>query len=306
MTKNDFNDSILGKSLKNNSRIILPESEDKRVIKAIEILVDLGFEIVNLDSLKNNFQIYKEIIKKKKFTNNWTEQMLDGFLDNAVNYSLVALDNNDVDGVVAGATISSADLIRSSLRIVGLKNDTKILSSAFLMISPNLKDFYTFSDCAVVPEPNCNQLSSIAYQASKTHSLLTNEEPKVAFLSFSTKGSAENYKIKKVQDAIAIFKKQYPTVMHDGEIQFDAAIDTQVAKNKKADKVLNGKANVFIFPDLDSGNISYKIAQYLGKYQALGPLLQGLKKPVNDLSRGCSIEDIVSISLITALQKKII
>ena len=115
MTKNDFNDSILEKSLKNNSRIILPESEDERVIKAIKILIDLGFEIINLDSLKNKFQIYKEIIKKKKFTNNWTEQMLDEFLADAVNYSLVALDNNDIDGVVAGATISSADLIRSSL-----------------------------------------------------------------------------------------------------------------------------------------------------------------------------------------------
>ena len=304
MIKSDFNTSILEKSLRNNARIILPELEDERVIKAIEILKDLGFEIVSLDSLRDKFQIYKGIIKKKKFTDNWTDQMLEEFLAEAVNYSLVALDNDDIDGVVAGATISSADLIRSSIRIVGLENDTKILSSSFLMIAPDSNHFYTFSDCAVVPEPNSNQLSSIAYHASKTHSLLANEEPKVAFLSFSTKGSAEHYKIKKVQDAISIFKKQYPSIIHDGEMQFDAAINTQVAKNKNADEVLSGNANVFIFPDLDSGNISYKITQYLGKYQALGPLLQGLKKPVHDLSRGCSIEDIVSISLITALQKK--
>jgi len=304
MIKSDFNTSILEKSLRNNARIILPELEDERVIKAIEILKDLGFEIVSLDSLRDKFQIYKGIIKKKKFTDNWTDQMLEEFLAEAINYSLVALDNDDIDGVVAGATISSADLIRSSLRIVGLENDTKILSSSFLMIAPDSNHFYTFSDCAVVPEPNSNQLSSIAYHASKTHSLLANEEPKVAFLSFSTKGSAEHYKIKKVQDAISIFKKQYPSIIHDGEMQFDAAINTQVAKNKNADEVLSGNANVFIFPDLDSGNISYKITQYLGKYQALGPLLQGLKKPVHDLSRGCSIEDIVSISLITALQKK--
>jgi len=304
MIKNNFNSNILQKSLRNNARIILPESKDERVRKAIVILKDLGFKIINSDTLKDKFQTYKESIRKKKFTNNWTEQMLEDFLSDVVNFSLVALDNDDVDGVVAGATISSSDLMRSSLRIVGLEDDTKILSSAFLMIAPDSKHFYTFSDCAVVPEPNSKQLSSIAHQASETHFLLANEKPRVAFLSFSTKGSAEHYKIKRVQDAIAIFAKQNPEIIHDGEMQFDAAVNHQVAKNKKADKVLNGNANVFIFPDLDSGNISYKITQYLGGYQALGPLLQGLKKPVHDLSRGCSIEDIVSISLITALQKK--
>ena len=304
MTKNDFNHRMLEKSLKNNPRIVLPEVKDERVIKAVKILNDLGFDIVDLDSLKDKFQIYKEIINKKKFTSNWTEEMLEEFLAQDVNYSLVALDNNDIDGVVAGATISSADLIRSSIRIVGLEDKTEILSSAFLMIPPDSNHFYTFSDCAVVPEPNPNQLSSIAYQAAKTHSMLTNETPKIAFLSFSTKGSAEHYKIKKIQEAISIFKKKYPAIIHDGEMQFDAAINALVAKNKKANKVLNGDANVFIFPDLDSGNISYKITQYLGKYQALGPLFQGLRKPVHDLSRGCTTEDIVSISLITGIQKK--
>ena len=304
MTKNDFNHRILEKSLENNSRIILPESKDQRVIKAIEILKNLGVNIVSIDALKDKFNLYQEIIQNKKFTNNWTDEMLKSFLENPINYSLVALQNNDIDGVVAGATIPSSDLIRSSIRIIGLEEQTKILSSAFLMISSNLKQYYTFSDCAVVPEPNSNQLSSIAYQASKTHYLLTNETPKIAFLSFSTKGSADHYKVKRVQDAISIFEKKYPSIIHDGEIQFDAAINAQVARSKKADSILNGKANVFIFPDLDSGNISYKITQYLGNYQALGPLLQGLKKPVHDLSRGCIAEDIVSIALIAALQNK--
>ena len=305
MIKSDFNLSILERSLNNNAKIVLPELKDERIREAIKILKKLGMTIINLDSLKHNYPLYKEIIKRKKFTHNWTEEMLDDFLANSINLSLVALDNNDIDAVIAGATIPSSELIRPSIRIVGLEDDTKVLSSAFLMISPNYEHLYTFSDCAVVPEPNSTQLCSIAYQASKTHFLLTNDKPSIAFLSFSTKGSAKHYKIKKVQEAISIFKKQYPKILHDGEMQFDAAINIAIAKNKKADSVLNGNANVFVFPDLDSGNISYKITQHLGGYQALGPLLQGLNKPVHDLSRGCSIEDIVSISLIAALQKKI-
>ena len=170
------------------------------------------------------------------------------------------------------------------------------------MVSPNEDLAFSFADCAVIPEPDSNQLVDIAYESSKFHELLTSEKPIIAFLSFSTKGSSSHYRVDKVKKAVDIFGVKYPNILHDGEMQFDAAIDTEVAQSKKANKVLNGNANVFIFPDLDSGNIAYKITEHLAGYSAWGPLLHGLNKPIHDLSRGCDVDDIVSVSMIAALQ----
>jgi phosphotransacetylase len=171
------------------------------------------------------------------------------------------------------------------------------------MISPKNDYAYTFSDCGVIPDPTSQQLCSIAYDASNLHRLLSDEEPVVAFLSFSSKGSAEHYKVSKVQNAYNLFSKKYTYIKSDGEIQFDAAINSSISKRKKS--TLNGESNVFIFPDLDSANIAYKVTEHLAGFQALGPLIQGLCKPVHDLSRGCKVDDIVSVSAIAALQKTI-
>jgi phosphate acetyltransferase len=154
----------------------------------------------------------------------------------------------------------------------------------------------------VIPDPSSVQLCSIAFEASEVHNLISKDLARVAFLSFSTNGSAEHYKVKKVRDSARLFSEKHPSIIHEGEIQFDAAINKIVANKKNINSNLKGSANVFIFPDLDSGNISYKITQYLAGYQAIGPILIGLNKPVNDLSRGCSVEDIVYTAAVSALQ----
>jgi len=172
------------------------------------------------------------------------------------------------------------------------------------MISPDGNKAFTFADCGVIPEPDSQQLAVIANDSALFHSLLTGEEPKIAFLSFSTKGSAEHYRVDKVRKAVEIFAKKHPDISHDGELQFDAATVKTIANSKAPNSALKGDANVLIFPNLDAGNIAYKITERLAHYSAWGPLLQGLSKPVHDLSRGCSVEDIVLVSSITAMQKK--
>ena len=301
MLKNKVIQSIQEKVLDSNIRILLPEQNDFRVKKAIEFMRKSGYNLIDINEFNEN-QLYKDHIRKKKFTNNWTEKMLDSFILCPVNKALINLDLNQVDCVVAGATLPTSDIIKSSIRIVGIKKSSKWISSSFFLINSNDNKMYTFADCGVIPEPNEDQLVSIAFESSTMHQLLSNEEPKIAFLSFSTKGSAEHYTVTKIQKTVEKFSKKYPHIIHDGELQFDAAINQQASKNKVKNSILNGEANVFIFPDLNSGNIAYKIAQYLAKYDAWGPLLQGLNKPVHDLSRGCNTDDIISIASIAAFQ----
>ncbi len=302
MLKNSYKSIIIDKALRKNAKISLPEINDNRILEASTELINLGFNVVDLGNLKKNKVIYKKKLLKRKFSSNWTSSMLDKFMDCSINYSMLALCNNDVDCIVAGAVNSTSNILKSAIRLVGLKKTSKWVSSAFLMISPCDKYFYTYSDCAVIPEPSSEQLCSIAFEASKIHNLISGDLAKVAFLSFSTNGSAEHYKVKKIQESTRLFSKKYPSIIHEGEIQFDAAINKIVSNKKNINSTLKGCANVFIFPDLDSGNISYKITQYLGGYQAIGPILIGLEKPVNDLSRGCTVEDIVYTVAISALQ----
>ena len=197
-------DQILGTSPK----LILPEQNDSRIQEAQDRLIDIGFDIVDINSC-NEFELYKEHIKTKKFTYNWTENMLEDYINSPLVKALILLDLDYADCLVAGANNSTADVIRNSLRIVGLNKSTKWVSSCFFLINPNTKRGYTYADCGVIPEPDSKQLVSIAYQAYKTHKLISNEEPKVAFLSFSTKGSAEHYKVKRMQEAVEIFSKKY-------------------------------------------------------------------------------------------------
>lgn len=209
-----------------------------------------------------------------------------------------------VDGCVAGATRPSAEVARYALQIVGLAPTARLLSSSFLMILPD-KRIFAYGDCAVVPEPNAEQLAEIAIATADTFLALTNMQPYVALLSFSTKGSAEHESISLVREAAERIHALRPDLTVDGELQFDAALVPEVGETKAAGSTVAGRANVFIFPNLAAGNIAYKITERLGGAHALGPLLQGLAAPINDLSRGCNTQDVFDIALVTLVQAAI-
>ncbi len=206
------------------------------------------------------------------------------------------------DSFVCGATRATADVLRASLWLVGLEPGTRVLSSFFLMVLPGAgagrERVLVFADCAVVPDPTPEQLAEIGIMAAEHFGRLTGEVPHTAFLSFSTRGSAEHPRVDKVRQAVALARARRPDLHLDGEMQLDAAIDPGVGRRKAADSVVAGHANVLVFPDLDSGNIGYKLTQRLGGAQAYGPILMGLARQGNDLSRGCSAEDVVETATI--------
>ena len=289
--------------IKNPSIITLslPES-DERIDDAVKILNDMGLNIITNDSISSLSEQHISDIQTLKFVENWPEKDLVTFLKNPYIKSLVMLNNNDIDGVVCGCTMSTADIIRNAIRIIGIDESSKWITSMFLMVDKKTNNFLTFSDCAVIPEPSSEQLVEIAKKSGSMHSKITKEEPNIAFLSFSTMGSADHYRVSNVKKAVDIFSRNYPNINHEGEIQLDAAINREVSNSKIKNSKLKGNANTLIFPNLDAGNIGYKLTQQLAGYYACGPLLLGLKKSVNDLSRGATVEDIVMISLITAIQ----
>lgn len=299
--KNNLINFFLSKiKLPTQVKIALPERDD-RIKQAGKILSDMGLEICHINSNPQSDK-HIQLLKKLDFSKNWPDKNLIEYLKNPFIASLVMLKNNEIDGVVCGCDMSSSEVIRNTIRIIGLEKSTKWLSSMFLMIDQNSDRMLSFSDCAVIPEPTSNQLSDIAEKTSRLHHILTGSIPKVAFLSFSTKGSANHYRVDNVRKAVDIFSRKHSDIIHDGEIQLDAAIDSNVSDKKINESQLKGDANILIFPNLDAGNIGYKLVQRFGNYFACGPLLLGTNHPVNDLSRGASVEDIVLISLITAIQ----
>ncbi len=210
------------------------------------------------------------------------------------------LRNNFADGIIAGSVYSTMDVIRNAISIIGLSKNNNIVSSFFLFTFPKnhvYKDkIFAYADCGVVPVPTAEQLSQIAIETSRNFKKLTGLKPRVAFLSFSTKGSAKDDSICKIINAYELTKKKSPGLICDGELQFDSAFIPAVAKRKNPDGKIKGDANVFIFPDLNSGNIAYKITERIGGAFATGPVLQGLAKPVMDLSRGCNANDIINMT----------
>ncbi|NWQ40921.1 phosphate acetyltransferase [Bacillus sp. EB106-08-02-XG196] len=206
---------------------------------------------------------------------------------------------NKADGLVSGAAHSTADTVRPALQIIKTKEGVKKTSGVFIMVREDEK--YVFADCAINIAPDSNDLAEIAVESAKTANMF-DMEPRIAMLSFSTKGSAKSSETGRVSGAVEEAKRREPSLVIDGEFQFDAAFVPSVAKKKAPDSPLQGDANVFIFPSLEAGNIGYKIAQRLGGFEAVGPILQGLNKPVNDLSRGCNEEDVYKLALITAAQ----
>lgn len=320
----EFLKSVLDKASKKRKTILLPESSDERVLKAAEILtkknvasiitlgkeerirsdaeklgVDLtGIRIIDQeksDKLSDFTNIFFNLRKKKGIT---IEQARDT-MKRDLFFAAMMVKEGMADGSVAGSLASTADVLRAGIQCIGMPEGISIVSSFFLMVKP--EKVFSFADCAVVPDPDLNQLADIAISTADNHKKLTDEEPYIAMLSFSTKGSAQHEHIDKVINATNIIKEKRPDLKVDGELQFDAAVVDSVGARKAPGSMVAGRANVLIFPDLDAGNIGYKIAQRWGKAEAIGPMVQGLKKPFFDLSRGCSVDDIVNNAGICAL-----
>ncbi|MCC5941751.1 MAG: phosphate acetyltransferase [Balneolaceae bacterium] len=307
--------------------IILPEAEkDIRVIRAALELqknglaepVLLGSREVILKLATDHNETVPDEVVITPYADNATEDEKYEFFKEKLKHKnldksqLLELCNNPLftagwmlatgrgDAAVAGSVASTGEVIVSALRTVGVAPGSGLVSSTFLMEMPDGRVF-TYADCAVVPYPDSEQLASIAVDAGHTHRLLAGEEPVVAFLSFSTKGSARHERVELVQKAAELAKTKQPDWKMDGELQFDTAAIADIAARKAPDSPVKGSANVFIFPNLDAGNIAYKITERLGGATATGPILQGLAKPYMDLSRGCSVEDIVNTACVASL-----
>lgn len=324
MAEFDLIKNIKEKASSKKRTIVLPESHDERVLKAADILtrekiaqiitigneekvrsdaknlgVDLtGVRIIDAeksDKLSDFSNIFFNMRKSKGITIEQARETVKRDLF----FGAMLVKESMADGFVAGSTASTGDVLRAAIQCVGMPEGISIVSSFFLMIFP--EKVYSFADCAVVPNPDANQLADIAISTAVNHTKLTGEEAYVAMLSFSTKGSAKHELVDKVLEATRIVRDKRPDINVDGELQFDAAIIDSIGKKKAPESNVAGRANVLVFPDLQAGNIGYKIAQRLGKAEAVGPVVQGLKKPLFDLSRGCSVDDIVSTSAIAAL-----
>jgi phosphate acetyltransferase len=317
---------------KNKQRIILPESYDNRILKAADKIISENIaditligkkadilrdsedlKLKNIDKAKivdpeknNKKDIYASLMVNIRKSKGLTMDEAYVLLDNPLYLSTIMIKNGDADGEVAGAANATPDVLRPALQLVKTKPGINIVSGAFLMILKD-KEFgndglLVFADCAVNPCPTATELAEIAVTTARTTMAIAKTEPRVAMLSFSTKGSTQHELVDKVRNATALARQMDSNLKIDGELQADAALIKEIAGQKAPGSEIAGTANVLIFPDLQSGNIAYKLVQRLAHAEAIGPVIQGLAAPINDLSRGCSVDDIVNLVAITASQ----
>ncbi len=298
-----FIDTIKERAKQDLKTIVLPESEDIRTYKAAEQVLKEGFAKVIIIGSEEEVAKFAELRAKKGMT---VEKAREIMLNQYTYYGVMMVKMGDADGLVSGACHSTADTLRPSLQILKTAPGTKLVSSFFLMNVPNCEfgnnGTFVFSDCGLNQNPNAEELAAIAKSSADSYRALTGDEPKVAMLSYSTMGSAKHDDVTKVEEATRIAKEENPDLALDGTLQLDAAIVPSVGEFKAPGSKVAGHANTLIFPNLDAGNIGYKLVQRLAKAEAYGPMTQGIAAPVNDLSRGCSAEDIVGVIAITAVQ----
>lgn len=326
----NFIDSIKLRAKKDKKRIVLPESMDKRTMEAADkaLKEDIADIIIigtpeEINENSKGFDISKATIIDPN-TADITEELINGLVEIRKNkgltyddakkllltdymyYACMLVKTGRADGVVSGACHSTANTLRPSLQIIKTKPGVMLVSAFFLMVVPNCEygsnGTFVFADSGLEQNPTPERLAAIAASSAESFKLLVEKEPLVAMLSHSTKGSAKHADVDKVVEACKIAKETYPDYKIDGELQLDAAIVPSVAASKAPNSEVAGQANVLVFPDLDAGNIGYKLVQRLAKAEAYGPITQGIASPINDLSRGCSADDIVGVIAITAVQ----
>lgn len=328
-------EAIRQRALKLPHRIILVDGEDERTIEAAVYLRKSGTiepvlvgdrEVVRSRLTGKDFGVELEVVSPQKsplieeFAECYREKLqkkgklvpeesvVTERLKDPSYFAAMMLETGRVDGLVGGATLPTAHILRAALESVGLNEERGVISGAFAMFLPNPlpsgQNVLMFADCAVVPDPDSEQLAAIATNTVKVTDRVLGIEPMVAFLSFSTKGSANHSMVDKVVRAVEISRKQLPRTVIDGELQVDTALIPEVAERKAPNSELHANANILIFPDLNSGNIAYKLVERLARAEALGVILEGFSKPINDLSRGCSIQGVIDMICVTALQVK--
>lgn len=328
----DILNQMLARAKSNPQRIVLPEGDEPRTLEAANTILkegiaklilignpatilsmakEKGYECISQATIVDpesdpRMPVYANLLYELRKAKGMTEEEAAKKVKDPLYLGCLMIKNGDADGELAGARGTTADTIRPAFQILKTKPGVSVVSGAFLMFTPAKQlgedGFLVFADCAVNPCPNAEELAQIAISTAETAKSIAGIEPHVAMLSFSTKGSAKHELIDKVTEATRIAKEKAPELLLDGELQADAALIEKVATTKAPNSPVAGKANVLVFPDLQAGNIGYKLVERFSGADAVGPILQGIAAPVNDLSRGCKVQDIVQMIIITACQ----